>query len=769
MKRTPRSACNWGCGKRHENNHAAIRPCINPGSTIALEMKNKLSVHCLLRSAVWAITVALLYPLSAVTGPAISPVWLQGGHASRVSGVACSPDGTVVASASDDATIKLWSTNGSLLKTLNTQPYQATAIAISPDGTKLAAGTYSGGFASGNVGRLDYTNIPGLGRIYLWEAPNGWTATNVNLCRVLTNRFGKINSLAFSADSAWLASGNAAGSNYVYLVSDGSVVTTRSGYDLAVGPATVTSVAFSPAGWLASGCEDSTMCAWNRSWSQVWVTNAAHASNVTAVAFSPNGAWLASASLDQTIRLWSTTNWTSLQTLTGHTEGVTSVAFSPDGQKVVSGSLDGTVKLWNWTDGACLATIAAHAAPVSSTIFLPDGTRVISGSEDCTIRIWSAGDGALVQNLGSQKDYIGTVAISPDGTLCASAGGDPSIQVRRVADGLLLRTLSGHLGGVTAVAFAPDSAVLASSGGPRDPSVKMWRLSDGAVLRSIAANSNGVMALALSPDGTLLASGGDCTEQSIQLWDARSGGLLRILTGHSNGVTALAFSPHGDLLASGGRRFDHAVKIWSVTNGSLWRTFTGHVHNIEAVAFAPDGNTVASGSSGTNSLKVWQLSDGSSRTFGSGTNPVFALAFAPDGATLTSADRDTIALWDVASGRLSETITQETFRVSCLAYSPNGNLFMYGREDATVVMSANRRGALGQPPLVFQTFTVSPDGVATMEAAVQPRTHYVLQSSSNLTDWVFLSRTVSETNSLSIAGPATRNVPAQFHRALTPP
>jgi WD40 repeat protein len=322
---------------------------------------------------------------------------------------------------------------------------------------------------------------------------------------------------------------------------------------------------------------------------------------------------------------------------------------------------------------------------------------------------------------------------------------------------------------VSAVAFAPDSALLASSGGPLDPTVKLWRLSDGAVVRTIAACSNGVMALAFSPDGSVVASGGDCTEQIIQLWNADTGGLVRTLAGHTNGVTALAFSPHGDLLASGGRRFDHKVKIWAVTDGSLVCSFTGHSNNIEAVAFAPDGNAVASGSSGTNPLRVWQISDGSSRNFGSGTNPVFAVAFTPDGRTLASTDRDTIKLWDVASGLLSETITQETFRVSCLAYSPNGNLFLHGREDGTVVLSANTRGALGRPPLVFQAFTVSPGGAAAMEAEVQPWTHYLIQSSTNLTDWMFLTWAVSEANSLSIPGLATSNAPAGFYRALTPP
>jgi len=318
---------------------------------------------------------------------------MQGGHSARISALACSPDGSKIASSSEDGTVKLWSTNGTLLRTLTAQSCPVTALAWSPDGAKIAAGTYYGGY---------YYGTPGMGLTYLWQAPSGWTAANVSLVSISTNLFGKVTVLAFSANSLQLVSGCEAGSNVVTSVPNGSFVATLPAYNTAVEPAAVTSAAFSAKGMMASGCEDSTVCVYGSSWNLLWTSiNAAnaHQTNVTAVAFSPDGSLLATASLDQTIKIWSTANWACLLTMSGHTNGVSSVAFSPDGQKIVSGSVDGTVKIWDRASGNCLVTIPAQALPVTATLFSMDSSLVISGGDDGTVRLFSAADGSVAGTL----------------------------------------------------------------------------------------------------------------------------------------------------------------------------------------------------------------------------------------------------------------------------------------------------------------------------------------------------------------------------------
>ncbi len=700
------------------------------------------------------------------------PTWMQGGHAARVTGVACSADGAMIVSGSEDGTIKLWSTNGALLRTLTGQPSPITALALSPDGRKIAAGTYAPGAA-------------GMGLTCLWQAPSGWTAANVSLVRVITNHYGYVDALAFSPDSAKLVSGCNNGSNIVTSVANGAILAACPGYVTSGRAAAVTSVAFSMSGIMASACEDGTIRVFDSSGNSLWTSTSspdAHTTNVTGVAFSPDGSLLASASMDQTVKIWSTSTWTLVQTLGGNTNGATCVAFSPDGQKVVAGNGDGSVKICNWSSGNCLVSVAAHALPVTAAVFTPDGTRIISGGDDDSIRVWSTSTGAGILTLGGQREFVGAIAFSPDGTLCASASGGGTIQVWNAGDGSLVNVLAGNTNFVSSLAFSPDSARLASGGGPLDPAIKIWRVADAALLQSIPATTNGVMALAWSPDGVTLVSGADSIERNITFWTtngALMGTLPGTISGHTNGVTALAFSPQGNLLASGGRRPGNMVRVWTNSTAGPWttgvvvRTYlsTATNNNVECVTFSPDGTLVGYGRTAVNVAKIG-LPNGSDLTLGSGTNPVFSVAFSPDGLAYATTDQNSINIWTnngPSNWTLCETITNETVRASRIAYSPNGNLLLCGREDGTVTLSANTRGALGRPALAFTGFAIDGSGATRMSAMVQPWTHYILHSSTNLVDWNFLASVSSGSNTLTVTGPSVTNAAAGFYRATTPP
>ena len=110
-------------------------------------------------------------------------VALMIGHTAAVSFVAFSPDGTILASGSEDTTVRLWNPiTGKHIKTFTEHLNAITSLVFSPDGKTLASGSW------------DDT-------IRLWD-----TTTMQNIASLTGHTFG-VHSIAFSPDGTILASG----------------------------------------------------------------------------------------------------------------------------------------------------------------------------------------------------------------------------------------------------------------------------------------------------------------------------------------------------------------------------------------------------------------------------------------------------------------------------------------------------------------------------------------------------------------------------------
>lgn len=199
-----------------------------------------------------------------------------------------------------------------------------------------------------------------------------------------------------------------------------------------------------------------------------------HTSQVTSVAFSPDGSLFATGSADNTIRLWDSATGKSRSVLKGHTDAVWSLAFSPDGVTLVSAGWDGTLRFWNTKTGKESNHIQAHDDEVLSVAISPDGKTIATGSGDWTVSLWSLKTQKLLTTLKGHNGSVYCVAFSPDGKTLATGSGDETVKLWDVASAKEKVALVGHRSGLSYLAFSPDGSTLATSG--RDDPVRLWKL-----------------------------------------------------------------------------------------------------------------------------------------------------------------------------------------------------------------------------------------------------------------------------------------------------
>ncbi|MEG4802313.1 AAA-like domain-containing protein [Microcoleus sp. ARI1-B5] len=288
------------------------------------------------------------------------------GHTDKITSAIFNPSGQIIVSASDDKTVKVWQTNGKLIHDIKGHSAQVTSVCLSPDGKIIASASADGTVKVWQINGQELSS-------FQWEQ-------------------GGITSLSLSHDGQMLA---AAGTDGTVKLWSLTKVVRKLQKQQSIQESSDIKLLRS----LQIGSD-----------------------RIVSVSFSPDGAVLAAASAGGTARIWSK-DGTPLSILQ-HSSGLTNISFSPDSQMLLSASTDKMLRLWN-IDGTLLKTLKGNKAAVWSASFSPDGKAIASASADGTVMLWNLNlDDLLVQGCNRARNYFQTNAIanSSNRHLCDGIG-----------------------------------------------------------------------------------------------------------------------------------------------------------------------------------------------------------------------------------------------------------------------------------------------------------------------------------------------------------
>lgn len=520
------------------------------------------------------VPTIVVRPLDGAT-----PATALTGHRGAVRAIAFTPDGTRLASAADDATVRVWDparAGGGALSTIPALPSPAAALGWSADGARIAVAgadqvlrTFNA--ADGAAGSEHRGHAGPILACGFTTAGQPWSASADATVRSWNPADGQQASSWQMPAAPRAAVATPDGQSLLVASADGALRF----HPLSGGqPARVLSGPAVAPSMLATSADGTRLVtlepAADRALVRHW--DVAAGRHLETRECAPTSAAFADAP-EALVRVG--TDGSPARTalfVARHLEvppqPVAGVASLPGGI-VVIGSADGTLRGFQGESGQATFT-ASHGLPVTALAAAADGSLLATAAKGGGVRFWRGDGTALGQGLASLPGEVAALALAPGARRAlvslapppAPPGGPPApaaILSVDPATGTLLERRAAPGAPATWISLGDGDAGVLSAG---DDGARHWSL---GALGSASGHGGPVTAIAAIPTAPLEVVTGcaDGLVRRVRLADGQMAGQFS----HGGPVTAVAVRADGQRVASAGEA--GSIRLWRADGQAL--------------------------------------------------------------------------------------------------------------------------------------------------------------------------------------------------------